>query len=115
MKQGFTLIELMVVVLIIGILSGIALPQYQRSVEKARTAEAMLTTKNIVDAAAIYATTYRQCPGSLSDLDIKVNPNTKNWNFGLTKEGERNCGATVSPTQGTAFTAARILVKNSLL
>ena len=54
MKKAFTLIELLVVVLIIGILSAIALPQYQRAVEKARSVEAMQNLSALERAIDIY-------------------------------------------------------------
>ena len=47
-KQAFTLIELLVVVLIIGILAAVAVPQYQKAVEKSRLAEALLNIETVV-------------------------------------------------------------------
>ena len=53
-NTGFTLIEMLVVVLILGILTSIALPQYQRAVKRAQGTEARVTGKAIADAQNIY-------------------------------------------------------------
>jgi len=54
MNKGFTLGELLVVVPNIGILSAVALPQYQKAVEKSRMTEALILVKKIVEAQKIF-------------------------------------------------------------
>ncbi|WP_428050521.1 type IV pilin protein [Candidatus Avelusimicrobium caledoniensis] len=49
-KQAFTLIELLVVVLIIGILAAVALPQYQKAVERSKATQALTLLKSLGQA-----------------------------------------------------------------
>ena len=61
-QKAFTLIELLVMVLIIGILSAVALPQYQNAVEKTRLTEAIINTRTIYNALEVYRMSEGQYP-----------------------------------------------------
>jgi len=86
--QGFTLLELMIVISIIVILAAIVLPQYQRTVQKAREAtlrDDLFQMRKMIDQ---YAADKGRLPQSLDDLvtagylrEIPVDPITgeRDW------------------------------------
>ena len=110
-KAGFTLIELLVVVLIIGILAAVALPQYQRAIEKSRFAEGLNLARSIHHAQQMYKLEHGVFATSLNQLDLKLPPsisksnscsflspnwNNKEWAVRMGVYGQSNSNAEVT-------------------
>jgi len=71
MKKGFTLLELIVVIIVLGILASIAVPKYFEVVERGRTAEAV-SILGLVRSSQMrhYAEKTTFVGGDCSNLDV---------------------------------------------
>lgn len=91
-KKGFTLIELMIVVAIIGILAAIAIPNFMNYQCKAKQAEAKTVLGNIRVAQEAYLAEYDTYSDDTGDLGVSL-------------KGESRYTYTINPASATAFTA----------
>ncbi|HEZ5056320.1 TPA: pilin [Neisseria meningitidis] len=70
LQKGFTLIELMIVIAIVGILAAVALPAYQDYTARAQVSEAILLAEGQKSAVTEYYLNHGEWPGGNSDAGV---------------------------------------------
>lgn len=107
--KGFTLLELLIVVVILAVLAGLALPQYLRTVARARESEGWQNLGTIRSAAARYYAEYSEVPADLTILDIDDPSNiaTGQFDYSITGGVGYVFGLTAAPR--TTCNACRTL------
>ena len=77
-RSGFTLLELLIVVVIIGILASFAVPQFNKAMKKARSAEAVQTVGAYLNAEWVYRQENGGGSFTTTNANLLVNePSTK--------------------------------------
>jgi len=71
-RKGFTLLELVVVVIILGILATLGFTQYTKMVEKGRTAEAKMILGQIRTAQVAYNQQFGGFTTALANLSVEA-------------------------------------------
>ncbi len=77
--QGFTLLELMVVVAIVGILASIALPSYQEYLKKARRSAAQSHLMDVAQRQQQYLIDARSYATTLSALNVETSADVSSY------------------------------------
>jgi len=83
-QQGFTLIEVMVVVVILGILAALIVPNVMGRGEKAKVDTSKITLANVASALDQYKLDNNKYPSTQEGLDALINQpaSAKNWMAG---------------------------------
>jgi type IV pilus assembly protein PilA len=83
-KKGFTLIELMIVVAIIGILAAIAIPNFMNYQCKAKQSEAKSSLGNIRTMQEAYRAEYDTYGAGLGPIGFSINTTDARYNYTIT-------------------------------
>lgn len=107
MQKGFTLIELMIVVAIIGILAAVALPAYQDYTVRAKVSEVILAASGAKTTITEAAASYSALPAA-GTVSVAINNQVSKYVSGVTWDGTN---ITATATNDSNISGSTITLK----
>jgi len=99
LQEGFTLVEILIVVVIIGILAAIAIPTYFKYVERGYASDAKVQMKNILENSKLYYSENDEFPEDVKLMNEEGYANVpestlRKWQFSIELSYESSQGIT---------------------
>jgi prepilin-type N-terminal cleavage/methylation domain-containing protein len=106
MRRGFTLVELMIVVVLIGVLASLVVPSYVKSVEEVKKQEAITNLQVTRLGERLYHQDNATYTTTWSDLSTYVD-------IGFRTQANRNFNYSITSANATAFSARAARTNNA--
>jgi type IV pilus assembly protein PilA len=110
-SRGFTLVELLIVVAIIGVLSTLGVPTFRRMIQKSKKSEAKVNLGALYTAEAAFKAEYSVFGNNLHRMGFEIDgsPANMTYNIGFfaaSCQGQGTAQPTISNVQGTQLNQA---------
>lgn len=101
-SKGFTLVEIMIVVVIVGILAAVAFPSYQNSIRKSRRSDATMALSKVQQLQEKYRANNTTYGATVADIGASATTDNGYYSISISNADGSNYTLTATAVAGTS-------------